>query len=137
MSDEVKVMPSAFRELLGLRIVEMAPDRATVEFPVLPHLMNYAGILHGGAVASVIDMAGALAGCYSEDPAQRRVAVTLTFTTSFIGTARAGVVRAVGIRQGGGKQIFMSTVEMFDADGKLIATGQGTYRYVSSESTRA
>lgn len=124
---------SPFRELLGMRVVEMLPDKVTVEFPVLPHLMNYAGILHGGAVASVIDMAGALAGCYSEAPAQRRVAVTLTFTTAFIGTTRAGVVRAVGIKQGGGKQIFTSKVEVFDADGKIIATGQGTYRYVASE----
>lgn len=127
---------SAFRELLGMRVVEMAPDRAIVEFPVLPHLMNYAGMLHGGAVASVIDMAGALAGCYSEDPQQRRFAVTLAFTTSFIATTRAGVVRAVGIKQGGGKQIFTSTVEMFDAGGKLIATGQGTYRYLSGERAR-
>lgn len=133
MSDAVNEVPSAFRELLGMRVIEWVPDKVTVELPVLPHLMNYTRTLHGGVVASVIDMAGALAGCYGEDPARRRVAVTLAFTTSFIGTAREGAVRAVGIKQGGGKHIFTSTVEMFDAGGKLIATGQGTYRYVSGE----
>jgi uncharacterized protein (TIGR00369 family) len=132
MSDSLKEVPSAFRELIGMRVVAMAPDRVTVEFDVLPHLLNYAGTLHGGAAASVIDMAGALAGCYSPDPTQRRVAVTLSFTTAFLGTTRQGTVRAVGIKQGGGRRIFTSTVEMFDADGRIIATGQGTYRYVSN-----
>jgi uncharacterized protein (TIGR00369 family) len=136
MSEVVKEVPSAFRELLGMRVVAMEPDKVTVEFLVQPHLMNYAGSLHGGAVASVIDMAGALAGCYSSDPVHRRVAVTLAFTTSFIGTIRQGLVRAVGIKQGGGKQIFTSTVEMFDADGKIIATGQGTYRYLPGSESK-
>lgn len=131
MNDTSENAPSAFREVLGMRIVEMLPARAVVELPVQPHLLNYANILHGGAIASVIDMAGALAGCHSADPAHRRIAVTLTFTVSFIGTVREGIVRAVGVQRGGGKQIFTSTVEVFDAQGNVIATGQGTYRYVS------
>jgi acyl-coenzyme A thioesterase PaaI-like protein len=51
-----------------------------------------------------------------------------------MGTAREGIVRAVGTKQGGGKQIFTATVEVFDDAGKMIATGQGTYRYLSTGS---
>jgi len=136
MKTPVQEVRSAFRELLGMRVVAQELNRVTVEFPIAAQLMNYAGMLHGGAMASVIDMAGCLAGCYSADPERKRVAVTLAFTTAFIGTATDGVVRAVGVKQGGGRQIYTATVEMFDAAGKVIATGQGTYRYLpGSEET--
>jgi hypothetical protein len=39
--------------------------------------------------------------------------------------------RAVGRRRGGGRKIFMVTCEVFDDQEKLIAMGEGTFRYRS------
>jgi uncharacterized protein (TIGR00369 family) len=79
----------------------------------------------------LIDFTGGMAGCYSP-PDSIRKAVTLSLTTSFIASASSGVIRAIGHKRSGGRRIFVSTVEVTDEAGNLIALGEGTYRYVDS-----
>ena len=43
----------------------------------------------------------------------------------------SGTFRAVGRRRGGGRKIFMVTSEVLDDQDKLIAIGEGTFRYRS------
>ncbi|TAL03073.1 MAG: PaaI family thioesterase [Rhodospirillaceae bacterium] len=128
-SPEVVVDPSPFRDLLGMRIGKLQPGRAELELDISPTLMNFVGRLHGGVVATLIDMAGTLAGYCLPDSDETRSSVTLSLTVGFTGTATSGKVRAVGLKRGGGRKIYNSTVDVFDENDTLIATGQGTYRY--------
>jgi uncharacterized protein (TIGR00369 family) len=120
--------PSPFRAMCGIRIVEWEAGRCVIDMPPMPHLMNSSGVLAGAVLAAAVDMAGSLSGCFSTD-AHHLHAVTLSLTTGYIGAA-AGPVRAVGSLKGGGRRIFNSTVDVFDAAGALVATGQGTFRYI-------
>ena len=52
-------------------------------------------------------------------------------TTSFLGQAKSGVLNCPARRRGGGKTIFMATGEVLDEGGKLIALGEGTFRYIA------
>ena len=124
-------VPSPFRNLLGLRIMEWEPDRCVVEIPVLPHLLNFVGVVAGPVVAAAVDMAGTLAGCFSAEPQNNRTAVTLSVTVAFLGSVSSGAVRAVAMKKGGGKKIFTSTVDVVSESGDVIATGQGTFRYIN------
>lgn len=124
------IPPSPFRDHLGLHVVEIAPRRAVLELEVQPCLLNYVGRLNGGVVASMIDMAGTLAGSQVDESPVRRTAVTLSFAVSFIGTTTAGTVRAVGTVRGGGRTVYSSNVDVYDAAGTLIAVGQGTHQYL-------
>jgi uncharacterized protein (TIGR00369 family) len=122
--------PSAFRELIGLRIVEWAQDRCIVELDVRPDLLNFAGVVAGPVIGAIIDMSGNLAGCYGGVEAATAKAVTVSFAVACIGTVSTGRIRAVALKQGGGRTIFTSTVEVFAESGNVIATGLGTFRYV-------
>ncbi len=51
----------AFAQCLGVTISEVAQDRAVLVLPYRPEHMNAAGVLNGGASASLLTMAGTLA----------------------------------------------------------------------------
>ena len=83
-------------------------------------------------MTTMIDFAGGLAGLYYSSSENLRKAVTLSLTTSFLAPASSGVVQAIGQKRSGGRRIFVSTIEVIDEAGKLIALGEATYRYVDS-----
>jgi len=51
----------AFAECLGVTVSEVAHDRAVLVLPFRPEHLNAAGVLNGGASASLLTMAGTLA----------------------------------------------------------------------------
>ena len=59
--------------------------------------------------------------------------VTLTMTTSYLGQARTGTLTCKATKRGGGNTIFMATGEIRDESGKLIAIGEGTFRYIADK----
>ena len=122
---------SGFRNLIGFRVAEWKNDYVTLELEIGLRHLNRQGSLHGGVLAAMIDSACGLAGCYCPTPGHIRKAVTLSLTTSFTGPASSGTIRAVGHKRSGGRRIFVSTTEVTDAQGKIIALGEATYRYIS------
>lgn len=122
---------SGFQDLLGYRLAEWEDGRAVLELEVLPKHGNRAGVLHGGVLATLIDTACGFAATWCPHPGRARRVVTLQLTTSFLGQARHGLVRAVGTRKASGSRIVFCAAEVFDEHGRLIATGEGTFRYRS------
>jgi uncharacterized protein (TIGR00369 family) len=117
-----------FHEVLGYRQAEWVEGRAVIEVDVQPHHINLAGVIHGGVLCSLLDVVMAQAGTYCPFPGRIRKAVTLSMTTTFTGQAGRETIRAVGVRRAGGSRIFNSSGEIFSADGRLLAMGEGTFR---------
>lgn len=126
---------SGFQELIGYRIVEWSEGLAIVELVVGPQHLNRSGVLHGGVLTTLIDTVCGYAGCYCAVPGRVRRAVTLSLTTNFTGQVGGGLLTAIGRKQTGGQRIFYCSGEVFDADGALVAVGQGTFRYRSGSET--
>jgi acyl-coenzyme A thioesterase PaaI-like protein len=62
-------------------------------------------------------------------------AVTLSLSIQFLGQAKVGdVLTAIGRRIGGGRTIAYGTAEIKNQDGRAIARGDGTFRYVTPRS---
>ena len=118
-----------FAELIGLRLVEWSDSLAIMELEITPQHYNRSKVLHGGVISTMIDTVGGYAGLYCETPGQILKALTLSLTTTFLGQAKDGVLRAKGQKIGGGKSVFMSTAQVTNELGEIIAIGQGTYRY--------
>ena len=127
--DSVKEPFSGFPQLVGFEVEEWADGRAVVALELDGRHVNRSGAMHGGVMTTIMDIAGGYAGCYGGRSGPARRAVTLSLTTSFIGQARGGRIRAVGRVRGGGQRIFASSIEVFDADGTVLAIGEGTFRY--------
>ncbi|HEY4202726.1 MAG TPA: PaaI family thioesterase [Devosiaceae bacterium] len=123
--------PSGMQQSLGYRIVEWREDYSRVEQPIHPGIGNRHGIPHGGAIATVIDVAAGHAGTYSPMPGQRLMAMTLSLNINYVAQTNGKLLIAEGRRTGGGKRIYYSEVRVTDDNGALIATGQAVMRYRS------
>lgn len=127
-----------FAQLIGYELTEWAEDRAVVVMSIDERHMNRSGIMHGGVLTALIDSACGYAGCFRSPPARHRRAMTLSLHTQFLGAVRIGDrLSAAAWRSGGGNQIFFSSCEVHDQDGRLIGRGDGTFRYRSETGKRA
>jgi uncharacterized protein (TIGR00369 family) len=120
---------SGIQETLGFRIVEWRDGFAAVELDAGPALHNRDGVVHGGVIATLVDVVSGLCGCYCRVPGNTRTGATLAISTTFIAPVRSGRVRAVGRRLGGGRRIFSAEAQVVDEQGTLLASGHCTYRF--------
>ena len=121
--------PSGFQDLLGYRLAEWEEDRAVLELMVERHHCNRAGLVHGGVLATLIDTSCGFSATWCPFPGRVRRVVTLQLTASFTGQVRHGLIRAVAHKKAGGSRIVFCSSEVLDEHGKLIAMGEGTFRY--------
>ncbi|WP_447528929.1 PaaI family thioesterase [Vreelandella sp. TE19] len=120
--------PGGFNDLLGICVTEWSDARAVVELTLAEKHVNRSGNVHGGVLSSLLDNALSLAGLYCPVAGNARRAVTLSLSTTFVGPAKKGVLRATGVLRGGGRKIYMASAEVVDERGNLIAMGEGSFK---------
>lgn len=128
---------TGLRSFLGLRFVAVDTEGVRMEMALQPQHLNQGGTLHGGVVTTMIDIACAIAvrahadgtppGAHEPVAEPQRPVVTLTLATAFMGTARSGSVTVLAQRRGGGARVHFAAARVLDADGRLLATGDGSY----------
>lgn len=126
-----------FNADLGFRLTEWADGYAKLELDLTEKHLNRSGILHGGVVATIIDAVGGYCGVWVPEGAEKKRALTLSLTTSFMGTTKEGRIYATAKRRGGGRSVFFASCEVYSPDGTLIAMGEGTYKAMISKVTSA
>lgn len=114
-----------FAQLLGIEIESIEPGHAVLTMHIKEELKRNGGIAHGGAIATLIDSAMAMAIVPLLAEGERTTTVDLTIhylrpLSERSARASARVVRA-------GKRVITVSAELFDADGKLAATALSTY----------
>jgi uncharacterized protein (TIGR00369 family) len=88
--------------------------------------------MHGGVLSTLIDTACGYCGCYAPEGEAPRRAVTLSLTTNFIGAGQPGQrLTARAQRSGGGKSVFFADCTVADQDGRVVGSGQGTFKYTT------
>ncbi len=117
-----------FHQQLGYRGVAWREGYVEIALDVEAKHLNLAGVLHGGVLTSLLDVAGAAAGTYCPFEGRWRVAVTLSLNTSFTHQCNGGTVRAIATCRAAGSRIFSSFCEVFDDKGTLLAMATGTFR---------
>ena len=120
---------SAVQDHLGYRLVEWVDNHAVVELELKDFHRNRIGILHGGILTTLMDTACGYAVCFCPVAGNVRKTMTLSLTTNFIGMAKDGVVRVVARKQGGGRKIVFTEATAYNADGDVIGTSTGTFKY--------
>lgn len=123
--------PTGFRKLIGLHATTVADGHAVMELEIGAEHLNSQGFLHGGIVATMIDHAGGIAGSLCSETGSMRKAVTVSLTTSFLAPVSSGRITARSRKRPGGRSIYVSTTEITDETGRLIAVGEASYRYIS------
>lgn len=114
-----------FARLLGIELEEIDSGVATLGFDIKPELKQNHGVVHGGAIASLIDSATAFA-IISLLPTNEH-ATTVDLTISYLRPLTEGRARAVARVVRSGKRLIVVSADLFDEAGTLAATALSTY----------
>jgi 1,4-dihydroxy-2-naphthoyl-CoA hydrolase len=115
-----QVLEPLFPGLMGVRLVEIAPERVVAELVVRPDLCTTGGILHGGAYMAFADTLGAIGTVLNM--AQGKRTTTTDSGTKFIGAARVNTTvtgECVALHRGRTTMVWQTTIR--SAEGKLCA----------------
>jgi uncharacterized protein (TIGR00369 family) len=115
-----RILEPLFPGLMGMRIIEVAPERVVGELLVRPDLCITGGVLHGGAYMAFADTLGAV-GTILNMPQGKRTTTTDS-STKFIGAARVNVTvtgECVALHRGRTTMVWQTTIK--SAEGKLCA----------------
>jgi uncharacterized protein (TIGR00369 family) len=116
-------------QLLGLELVAIEDGRAELRMPFRPELATLEDIVHGGAIASLIDTAG-MAATWSDDTEPEALAgATVTLNVNYTSAARGKDLIAVATVAKRGRSIVFSDVRVSEPDGRLVATGSVVQRF--------
>jgi acyl-CoA thioesterase len=114
-----------FARFLGLELEEVASGKATLSVKIRKELTQNQGVVHGGAIASLVDTATAFAIISLLEPKEKVSTVDLTI--SYLRPAVGGRLTAVATVVRAGRRLFVVSAEVFDKQGKIIATALSTY----------
>jgi uncharacterized protein (TIGR00369 family) len=129
-----------FNRVLGLKIMELRPDRVVGRIEMRPELVGHYSFnrLHGGVVSAGLDAMGGLAvmaaigARHMDEPPQQRlhrfgklgtIDLRIDYLRPAIGEAfelRAEVLRL-------GSRVASTRMEFLGAEGRLLSTGAGAY----------
>ena len=112
---------------LGIEDGGAAEGVARLRLPHRPEIANRKGDIHGGAVATLLDMVAANA-VRSLVPDAAGLS-TITLTTAFVAPAR-GVLAAEGKALQAGGSVAFAEARVTDEAGRLVATAQGSWRII-------
>ena len=123
-----------YAKLIGLELGEMKPGEANLHLDIRDELKQNQGVVHGGAVASLIDTAAAFAVVTRLEAGERVTTTDLTIhylrpITSGRLTANARIVR-------GGHRLFVLSVQVTNDHEVLVATAVTSYLKLVQSSQR-
>jgi uncharacterized protein (TIGR00369 family) len=113
---------------LGLRLESIGDDEATLTLPFAPELATMDDVVHGGALASLIDTAG-MASCWASDEEPESLqGSTVTLNVNYLAAARGQDLTAHAVVVRRGRSLVFSEVKVTEPDGRLVATGSVVQR---------
>lgn len=98
-----------------------------------PGHMNRNGLMHGGIMAILLDVACGYAASLSFDAGSIAPVLTVSLNMQYIAPAAGGRVTAIGHVKGGGHKICYANGELRDRDGTLIASAAGVFKRISKK----
>lgn len=121
---------SPFVGHLGMRLREIEDDRCVLALPFTDEVVTIGDVVHGGAVAALIDTA-AMAAAWSaiEFDGEPPKGTTVGLSVDYLAAARAQELLAEAKVLRRGKSLCFCEVKVRgDADGKLVSSGLVTYK---------
>ena len=114
-----------YARLMGIQLEEVAEGRSVLTMSIRDDLKQNHDVVHGGAIASLIDSAMAFAIIPLLAEKERTTTVDLTIhylrpLTEGVAKSTARVVRA-------GRRVVVVAAEVVDHNDKLVATAVSTY----------
>jgi uncharacterized protein (TIGR00369 family) len=120
------VPASPFAALLGIEVAHLATDHAVLTLPDRQHLTTMGDVVHGGALAALVDTAAMAAAWCTPDPPVSLRGATAALTVTYLAPA-SGVVQAVAQVLARGRTLVTVDVAA-DCAGRPVARALATYK---------
>jgi uncharacterized protein (TIGR00369 family) len=125
--DNPTLYKGTYLEFLGFKLTSWKEGFARIEMPVRPEHRNTVGFLHGGVIASLLDIAGAVSGSFGIS--REFVSVTINLNCNYMAPHKADIVVAEGELIRVTNTMFFSQAKLFDPKRNMLcATSTGTYK---------
>jgi 1,4-dihydroxy-2-naphthoyl-CoA hydrolase len=116
---------NTIHESLGIRGVELSPDKVVLEMPVGPKVHQLMGILHGGASAVIAESAASI-GAWLNCDADKEYVVGTDLNISHLSARSDGTARATATPIRKGRTMHVWDIQIEDEAGKKIAVARCT-----------
>ncbi|UWR40394.1 PaaI family thioesterase [Phaeobacter inhibens] len=119
------------QQLVGYRTeIDTRTGACRVSLELAPQHLNRNGLLHGGIVATLMDVVCGNTASQHFDTAAHPPVVTVSLTLSYVAAARAGRVEAKAKATGGGASLAYVAGELMDGSGQVLATANGVFKRI-------
>lgn len=105
-------------------------DRCETHLTIESKHTNRSAMLHGGIHAIMLDSACGFAASRALSADGDQLIVTLSLTTNYLAPAKEGTIVATGRVTRAGRSIVYAQGEVRDANGDLLATGNGVFKKI-------
>ena len=112
---------------IGTVVDEWSEEGVRLRVPFAEHLTNDGKEYHGGAIAALMDTAGASAVWAGHDFDRGLKASTVSMTVNYTGRAKGDLI-AIARCVKRGRDTHFSEIRVEDPNGTLVATGTLVYR---------
>jgi len=130
MSDLVRdvIVRSPFGLLVSVEPETIEADRVRLRLPFRPEITTVGDVVHGGAIASLVDVAATAAVWSGADLATTQRGTTIGFTLNFLAAGRGQDLLATATVIQRGRTICVCEVDVRGVDGSPVARALVTYK---------
>ncbi len=124
------IVGNAFGKMLGMSVEALKPERVAIRLSFRPEITTYGDVVHGGAIASLVDVAATAAVWQGADPDKASRGATVGFTVNYLKPGRGKDLLADARVINRGKSICAVEVKVRGAgEGEaLVASALVTYK---------
>ena len=125
----------AFYQHMGMQLLDLGPGWAHVTMNVAPVLLNPNGVLHGGALSTLIDTAITQTMLMTEEfqllrDQKQGYITTIDLRVKFLRPVKPGTIRCEARIHHMGRQVFHAMAVVTDEAGRELAQGDASYMIV-------
>ncbi|HEU4985569.1 MAG TPA: PaaI family thioesterase [Rhizobiaceae bacterium] len=113
---------------LGVTVCSVEQDRVILHLPFKPANVTVDDVVHGGVIATLIDIAGAAASASGIRDSEASGGATATISISYLAAARSADLTAEAVVIQRSRTQTVSDVSVRDPSGVLVAKGMVTSR---------
>lgn len=115
-------------DFMRIETIERRPGIATYALTVVPELLNPHGVLHGGAVYTMVDYS--MGAATMDAIAPDEICATIEIKISYLAGVRSGrLTCTTNVIKQGRSVVFLES-HVTDASGRLVATASGSFAVI-------
>lgn len=119
-----------YLDWLGVRLAVWRENYAEMHLPMVPHVANRSGRVHGGVLCTLLDSVAGYSGCYRPADEPLLHSVTLSLNTQFLDSGEGKWLIASGRPEKIGRTVFFARSEIWLDGERLLASASGTFKYI-------